>query len=81
MFDNINRILKKDNNFTISIFEKGLYIYNYKKIYVLSSEEIELSLTKEILNVKGTNLKIKKMLKDELLVSGKINSVTLKNNE
>lgn len=78
MFDNINRILKKDNNFTINIFEKGLYVYNYKKIFVLAENEIELSLFDKIVNIKGTDLKIIKMLKEELLVSGKINSVTLK---
>ncbi len=81
MFDNINRILKKENNFTINIFEKGLYVYNYKKIFILDENEVELSLTDKIINIKGTNFKIKKMLKEEILISGKVNSVTLKEYE
>lgn len=81
MFDNINRILKKESNFIINIFEKGLYVYNYKKIFILNDNEVELSLIDKIINIKGTNFKIKKMLKEELLISGKITGVTLKDYE
>ena len=59
------------NNF-ISIYENNLHVYNYEKLTKLSSDEINLIINDKKVLITGTNLKIKQMTKQELLINGNI---------
>lgn len=71
-----NYIMEQD--FKIVIKENGLYILNYDKLINISFDDVKVSLKRKIINIKGTNLLIKKLTKDELLITGEINNVEFK---
>lgn len=54
----------------ITIYENHIHIFNYQKLNKLSNTEIDLNFKKFRINIIGTNLKIKKMTKQELLIIG-----------
>lgn len=62
----------------ITIYDKTLHVFNYKKLDKLSDTEIILSFDKKVISVEGINLKIRQMTKQELLISGKILKVEFK---
>jgi len=62
----------------ITIYENHLHVFNFKKLNKLSDEEIILSLAKAEIIIKGNNLKIKIMTKQELLINGQIMKVEFK---
>lgn len=56
----------------ITIYENHLHVFNYVKLNKLSETEIILSFNKMKLIISGSNLKIKRMTKQELLINGMI---------
>lgn len=69
--DSLKNFLFDLDNF-ITIYENTLHVFNYKKLEKLSSDEIIIYLDNKIINIKGTNMKIKQMTKQELLIKGVI---------
>lgn len=69
--DSLKNFLFDLDNF-ITIYENTLHVFNYKKLEKLSSDEIIIHLDNKIINIKGTNMKIKQMTKQELLIKGVI---------
>ncbi len=59
----------------ITIYDNNLHVFNYQKLNKLSDTEIVLKLINREVMVKGTNLKIKQMTKQELLITGIIMKV------
>ena len=59
----------------ITIFDNSLHVFNYEKLNKLSAEEIILTIPKKQVIIKGLNLKIKQMTKQELLIKGQITKV------
>ena len=59
----------------ITIYDNNLHVFNYQKLNKLSDTEIVLKLINKEVVVKGTNLKIKQMTKQELLITGIIMKV------
>lgn len=62
----------------ITIYENYLHVFNYQKLIKLSATEIIFSLVEKLIIINGTDLKIKQMTKQELLISGNILKVELK---
>ena len=69
--DSLKNFLFNLENF-ITIYENHLHVYNYQKLKKITDEEIILIFDKFMLIIKGINLKLKKMTKQELLINGTI---------
>ena len=74
--DNFKNFLFDLDNF-ISIYENYLHVFNYKKLDKLNDKEIIIILFDKKIIIGGNNLNIKKMTKQELLISGVILKVEL----
>lgn len=67
--------MQKDNKYNIIINEKFIYINNYKKIINLSDNEIYLELNNFNLKITGKNIKVKKLVDEEVKFDGLIESI------
>lgn len=66
----------KENKYNININEKYIYINNYKKIIDLNENEIYLELNKFNIKIIGKNMKVKKLVDEEVKFDGMIESIT-----
>ena len=62
-------------NFKIIYLENKLDIINYEEIEHLSNNKIIIKYEQGLINIEGNNLILKKMLKDEVLIIGKITKI------
>ncbi len=62
----------------ITIYENHLHVFNYQKLNKLSDTEIIIRQKSKVIMIEGTNLKIKQMTKQELLILGSILKVEFK---
>ena len=67
--DTFKNFLYDLNNF-ITIYENHLHVFNYEKLNKLSDTEIIITIKNKEVTIKGDNLKIKQMTKQELLITG-----------
>jgi len=74
MLDIIKRYLK-DEEYFISLYKNNIYFYKYNDILKFTETLISIKFDKFIINIFGDNLRIKKMEKKELLISGNIMNV------
>lgn len=70
--DNIKDFLYSKDYF-INIFENNIHLFNFIKLIEITSDEIKVDFENFKINIKGTNFVVKKMLKNEILIWGKIN--------
>ncbi len=70
-----------DKLYFISMFENKLHIYSFNKVIKLNKSNIILEFDNFILNIKGDKLEFKKLLKNEMLLSGKVLSLNIEYNE
>lgn len=63
-----------DRKYFISIYEDYIHIFKFREINKLSSEEIILKMDDFLINIKGEKLVIKKLMPDEMLIKGKLES-------
>ncbi len=64
-----------ENEFCIHIFEDRINIVNYISIYEFNDNSIIIKYKKGIVNIKGNNLTVCKLVNDEILISGKIDKI------
>ena len=64
-----------DKDFFISIYSGHVYVYNYDEIEILTNDKIVLKINNFKVKVIGSNLKIEKLNKKELLIEGFINNI------
>ena len=64
-----------DNNLKIIYLNNQLDIVNYKKILIFNDDKIKIDCYKKNISIIGTNLTIKKLCDDEVLVEGNIKEV------
>lgn len=64
-----------DKDFFISIYSDHVYVYNYDEIEILTNDKIVLKINNFKVNIIGSNLKIEKLNKKELLIEGIINNI------
>ncbi len=67
----------KDNSFKITIINNNINIDNYTDIISIEKDRISLFNDKKIIVIKGKNLLLKKILDNELLITGYIKSIDL----
>ena len=65
-------------NLEMHIYTNGIYIINYTLISNFTDKKIIIEGKKEKLTIMGNNLVIKKLEKDELFISGMIDSINLR---
>lgn len=68
-----------DHEYYIDIFEDKLHVYNYQKLLKLNDKNLMLKFEKFVLDVKGENIKILEMNKEEILIKGNIDTVRMIN--
>lgn len=61
-----------DKNYFISIYEDYIYVYNYIELINIGSEKIEFKVNDFKLVIIGEKLVLTKMLKNEVLIKGKL---------
>ena len=74
MLDKINNYLL-DSEYKLTVFEDKIHLINYKKLLVLEDEKIVLSTNKTIVTITGEKLSLKKLLQNEVLLSGVIRKI------
>lgn len=75
MFDLRNYI--SDVEFRVNLYKDKVHIVNYTKIVTIEKSRISIGYSSGMLIIKGKNLALKKLLDDEILIKGIINSVEL----
>ena len=76
----MSRLLEyiQDNAFRITYLNSRLNVVNYTKINYLEDHKISVSYREGILVIKGQDLRIQKLLDNEILVVGKIENIEFK---
>lgn len=67
-----------DNKFQIWFINNSINIYNYVEIISIDDTIIKIKCPNNILNIKGKNLTITKMMDSELLIKGNIINIEFK---
>lgn len=75
MFDLRNYI--NDVEFRVDLYKDKVHIVNYTKIVTIEKSRISIGYSSGMLIIKGKDLALKKLLDDEILIKGIINSVEL----
>ena len=75
MFDLRNYI--NDVEFRVNLNKDKVHIVNYTKIVTIEKSRISIGYSSGMLIIKGKDLALKKLLDDEILIKGIINSVEL----
>jgi len=65
----------QDNSYNINLSTNQIYINNYKSLSTITDTNISLIFDTFTLNINGTNFKIIKMLDNEILFNGLIESI------
>lgn len=65
----------KDNHFQMTITNNGLYIKNYIQLLGLEESLVLIKVKNKTISIKGTNLSLKKILQNELLLKGTIKKI------
>lgn len=76
LFDRIDNYIS-EYKYKIIVCNNSVNIVNYTKIIEFTDNVIKVESKEGITTVKGCNLVITKMLSDEILITGKINSIEL----
>ena len=64
-----------DNEFRFTMYENKIHIINYKRIVSLEDTNISFHTSKTKISIYGKNLKLKKLIKEEMLVTGIITKI------
>lgn len=75
LFDLRNYI--RDDEFRVNLYKDRIHIVNYTKIITIEKSRISIKHSSGVVIIKGSNLALKKLLDDEILIKGVINSVEL----
>ena len=76
MFERFSKYIN-DNSFKVSIINNSINIDNYTDIISIESNRISLYNKDKIVVIKGKNLELKKLLDNELFITGNIKSIDL----
>ena len=75
----INRLVNyiKDNKFKICYVNNSVNIVNYDKIIEIKDTVITIVKEDKIILIKGNDLRLNKLLDNEVLITGSINKIEL----
>lgn len=71
MLKEINNYLN-DNKFRFTVYDNSIHIINFTRLITLEEEYISFKTNNKKIEIYGNNLKLKKMIDNELLLSGTI---------
>ena len=66
-----------NQKFKLTYSDNYLNIINYNKIIILEHDRIDISVFNKIIKIKGKNLKLMRLLNQEILITGLINCIEL----
>ena len=78
IYNNIRNFLI-DENVLVAVFNNYIYIYNYQKIKKLNNEEVIIKTNSNLVIIQGKELKLKKLMPSEIIISGAPSKVEFKN--
>ena len=78
IYNNIRNFLI-DENVLVAVFNNYIYIYNYQKINKLNNEEVIIKTNFNLVIIQGKELKLKKLMPSEIIISGAPSKVEFKN--
>ena len=67
----------KDNNFKIYYVNNSINILYYDNIIEVTSDVITITKENKIILIKGNNLRLNKLLDNEVLITGEIHKIEL----
>ena len=67
----------KDNKFKINYVNNSVNIVNYDKILEIKNDVITIIKENKVILIKGNDLKLSKLLDNEILITGLINKIEL----
>lgn len=75
----INRVINyiKDNSFKIIYINNQVNVINYDKILELKEDSITFIRESKVIIIKGNDLKLTKLLDNEVLIEGYINKIEM----
>ena len=76
LLQNISTYLRNDS-YNINISQNNIYINNYTKVNNISDNNISIIVDNSLLIIKGNNFKITKILNNEILFNGQINTIEI----
>lgn len=71
MLENLKDFLKNEA-YRVSLVPSGVHILNYKRIIDINDKSVIISLKNESVTIKGSNLRLIKLDKNEILINGKV---------
>lgn len=67
-----------DKDFYIDIYEENIHIFHYVDVLKLEEQEIELQMDGFVITLQGENFRVKGLEKEEILITGKLENLTIK---
>ena len=61
-----------DNTFRFTVYENTIHVINYKRILILEEDRISFQSKNQKIKIEGEGLILKKILNQEMLITGKI---------
>ncbi len=71
----------QEKEFRFTCFTNRIHIVNYQKILILEDERISIEYNDGVIVIKGNNLRVSRLLDEEMLIYGKISQIEMKSNE
>jgi len=71
MLDRLTNYIN-DNTFRFTVYENTIHVINYKKILILEEDRISFLSKNQKIKIEGEGLILKKILNQEMLITGKI---------
>lgn len=71
MLENLKDFLKNEA-YRVSLVSSGVHILNYKRIIDINDKSVIISLKNVSVTIKGNNLRLIKLDKNEILINGKV---------
>lgn len=70
----LNRLTNyiNDNTFRFTVYENIIHVINYKRILILEEDRISFQTKNQKIKIEGEGLILKKILNQEMLITGKI---------
>lgn len=78
MFNSINNYIN-DNKFRLTIYDNKIHIINFKRIISIEDNYVSFQTNNKKINIKGNKLLLKKILENEMLLTGEIENIEVRN--
>lgn len=78
MLDRISNFID-NNEFKFTVYEDKIHFLNFKRIISLEDNFISIISNNKRISITGKNFSLKKILKDEMLITGIITKIEVNN--